>query len=451
MSRTASEIINAIGSRKTSTISRIGIQSTRSKKQKNAANARILCRVAMRYPTQEIIDQLEHARLSIAARLLEMTDDQLKWLLGGSAHSSRGGFEIGSDGCPTDNAILELRQFLGTPQYVPPHQPQSLITRMETLCTAIGYRSIPFPTLTGLVPPTRYATEEEKRTPEYNCENYLDGHPELEDVHNYVRFIMQTRQVPPIGEYYTERSEDNVRTNAINGEITGSIPDKGIVEAHPAEISSASDIEDSSKLPHHQSARRVFRRKKKTNQLSWPAAADAMNIPIRHHVSASVPLALSALDAVCADRPGSYQYWLSDDLNLLKIAGAFAIATYDRGDFHSIAETAFGVQYYVDARATILSDASERLPATPFLEPKEALASGLDMLVLATTDTPLFEGEMTIRSAVKELAQNLLTHSKADPILSFANKTRTYRSVIKVMTEDNQYDGDDEIINLFGS
>lgn len=451
MARTAQEIIQSVGTRKSTTNDRLrrDLGGALSAKRKNAADARTLCRAVMRHPDQDVIDQLEFARKIAAEQFSDMDNAQLKWLLNGSAHASRGGFEVGEDGQVTDKGVSKFREFLNIPSYTLTHKPQSLITRMETLCAAIGYRSTDS-NVPGKILPSRYATEAEKADEDYDITKYMDGHENIAQTYNKVRALTCNKLVPAIGDFYTDRATDNILTDSVTGALISESPEGDMLEGLPADISDASDVEESEAQPHARAARRLFRKKKGPDELSWIGSADAANIPIRHHISGSVSVSLAALDAICSSGQGPLKHWLDDDNNLRKISGAFVIATYDRGDFHTIAETGAGAEYYREARAK-QNASREQSPSSPLpeirhLTPIEALTAGLDMMTLAITDAQATtampaSGEMTLREAFREQSQALLDHSIAqsssiDPC-AFSTASLTSSSIDETFTHED--------------
>ncbi len=284
-----------------------------------------------------------------------MSDAGINWLLEG-APAARGGFKDAAS----------FRKFLQTP---PENLSSSrLITAIDSISTAIGYRSI----AVGWAKPPHHPPPE---------------HPAYE-MYTKLKSTFASRIVPFIADSYNTRFYDN-RSHVEAGADSD-------IEVSPDDVSEASDVEyQEESLPQQRLGGQRYRDAidPRSGMKSWPAAAAHGNVPIRAHVSGSAPIVLSVISSLYEDQGNS---WFRNSDNVRSFAGAVLIPTYERGDFHSTAETAAALEYFL---------AVKNKEPVDIKSPQECLKIGLDAMASAT------EGDLKL--AIEQKSKELLSKTQA--------------------------------------
>lgn len=291
-------------------------------------------RVVMRYPNQEVLAQLHFLHSVINNEFNKMNDAEIDWLLGG-APMARGGFE---------NAKHFKTFFAKNPQEI---SSSRLITAIDTITTAIAYRTIG---ASWTIPPHNPNI----LMPGYDMQKKLKA----TFIKGFIDIIYE--------KAYTAREFDIQDGDDSNNNI----------EALADNVSVVSDIDDE---PKAKSSRRMelpnktYRTKIYPSDVNytWPGAAALGNIPIRSHVSGSTPMVLSIIETFYKKYKNR---WFSSGQKAKMLAGALLIPAYERGDFHTVAETAAGIEYYIETKNS--------QPQT--YGPRTCLQKGLDAMVEAT-------------------------------------------------------------------
>ncbi len=296
----------------------------------------------MRNPNFEVMKQLQILHQIIKNEFVNMPDESIVWLLGG-APKSRGGFK---------DAKSFKDFFNKEPLTIPPSR---LITALNTIITAIGYRAVDAKWVTPPIQPN------------------ANHHHYAYIMHSQIKTKFPRYALPPtIGRHaYTARNLDEVSDECTFVE--------DYEEILPDDNSEASDVEYmEEKKPQKISSQKFFR-KKLHHQLefSWPVGAQLGNIPIRCHVSGTTPLILAIINQLFESNG---HQWIKEEDNVRKLTGALLHPNYERGDYHTLAETSAGVEYYLEARKHFNK-------AKTTLSPQAAFKYALKHLILATEGT----------------------------------------------------------------
>lgn len=367
-------------------------QSTLKRREKHnlppqsnpAKDMQAICRAVMRYPSEEVIAQLYLIHHKMHEAFLNMDDEGLKWLLGGSSKYSRGGFSAKTSRSFFKEEksepicdVNKFKKFLKTD--LSRISPQRLITGIETIATAMGYRCI------GALmtePPAEPITEPQKK------------------MLATINTIMASSLVPPIHMTYTNR--DHLECTGVSRLDLEGIEDLGgfdianTVDGDDADISSASDVEEDLPPPRKS---KMFLKNLPGGGLSWMAAAKESKIPVVAHVSGTVPLVLSAIVGLCrSDELFSKSLRDKKSTSLKPLAAVLGIAAFQRGSFHTIAETSAGINHFLD-------HLHHRTPQP--MQPMAALANGLVMLEEAASNN-LRGRDISLREAIAEVAASFV-------------------------------------------
>jgi len=267
---------------------------------------------------------------------------------GGALVNARGGFRD----------VSALRSFLNKdPADI---NSSRLITGMETILTAVGYRGV---LGNWVLPPHQ---------------------PQTADQHQIYQICAQ------LFSFIAPRAEQFIpdKVSCMRSDFLGQAPIYDVnytfAGVDRAELSDGSDSE--LELESHAPRRlpkKIFDIKKDSGTNTWVGAAHLAGVPVRASVSGTVTLSLAATAALL-QQPGTL---LSEETAHL-LAGVLFIPTYERGDYHSIAETAAGVQTYV-ATKTVRQAGNN---SGPVLSPQAAFRSGLNLMAEATN--PLYRPSM---------------------------------------------------------
>ncbi len=310
-----------------------------------------ISRAVMRNLKPEIREELNKIHQMLKDEFAKMSDEGLNWLLQG-APAARGGFK--------DPA--SFRKFLQSP-------PESitssrLITAIDSISTAIGYRAIG---VGWAKPPLK---------PDQNDPAF--------DMYKKITEKFGTKIVPFIAETYNTRFLDS-----------SEVKEESHVETFPDDISEASDVDyKEEQLPQERLSGQKYRDAidPSSGMYSWPAAAVHGNIPIRAHVSGSAPIVLSVISVINTLYEDKKDPWFQKDSNVSCFAGAVLIPTYERGDFHSTAETTAAKEYFLDVR---------KGGPVSVKSPQECLKIGLNCMASAAN------GEL--EPAIKKKSEEILS------------------------------------------
>ncbi|HVT63471.1 MAG TPA: hypothetical protein VHD33_08305 [Legionellaceae bacterium] len=351
-------------------------ESTKTRRLKDTVaearheNTKKMSRVVMRCPDETVLAQLEYTRQRMREEFIGMSDEALLWLLGGSSEMARGGFH--ENDAQTD--VAKFREFLNAPSGI--IESQRLIAGIESIATAMGYRAI-------------YAKWAE---PPFNPET-----PEQIAMDEKIREIMGNKLCRSIGEVYTARAKDDLThqpPTAIKGRV---------IVVEPEDVSSASETDEVDQQPQATLDGRIFREEVKDGYFSWVGAAVAGGINVRGNTSGTAPLTLAAVDGLCARGEAPLNTWLDDQAQFEAFAGALAIAPYERGDYHSIAETAAGIRHYW------LERVQRNNPDNTPMQPYDAFKYGVSMLINAATHSIQKNYTQPLREALKEYADEIVS------------------------------------------
>lgn len=372
--RTAHEIIQNLGRAKQSTRTRrLHTFFTLSEPRKNYEDQKTLSRVVMRAPNQNVIDNLNNIHQKMKQAFSSMPDSGLEWLLGGSSEMSRGGFQDDD----SMSRVNRFKQFLNTnPEKIPT---QRLITGIETITTAMGYRAI------------HASWVESPYTPETKEQLLMD---------TKIRSLVLPFLRKQIGDVYLDRFFENIQPN--------SPKTKKEVVGKQIDVSSASEVEFTARKPKIKLDSRRFNYKTKKNTLSWPAMAKKGGIPVRGNTSGTCPLCMSAIEGLYSSGNSSSQDNLSDN-DLKQLVGALLIPTFLRGDYHTFAETAAGIVHYLQERSIKNGEITQNNPVHPY----DCYRQALEIMTSAVTSNKAKNCDsLTIQQAFKKEAQRLLASVK---------------------------------------
>ena len=327
---------------------------------------RLSSRAVMRNLCTEIKEQLNLLHGMLKNLLQTSSDAAINWLLD-TAEGSRGGFVN----------VQSLRNFFSRdPQTL---SSSRLITAIDTLTTCIAYRVINAHWAPGPTVPD-------------------DSIPDAKRLYELLRSQFLVALVPCIyDDSYNAMTFDTVN------DVERSKKDN-MLEVSPLEVlSDASDVEDErEKQPRTRLDKEVFRVKidVSRDEMSWPAAAHKGGVAIRGHVSGTTPLALAVVNHLYEINKNT---WSQHDDNLRKLAGALLVPSYERGDYHSVAEVACGVEYYLQAK-------KGEKPC--LLSPQKSLMLGMSYMTSAAKD------EGSLKQTLQGVSSYLMEHTKDLPFLA---------------------------------
>ena len=99
---------------------------------------------------------------------------------------------------------------------------------------------------------------------------------------------------------------------------------------------------------------------------------------------------MAAIDGLLASEKKE-DNWFSIDKNVKTLSAVLVIATFERADFHTIAESSAGINHYLNERAK-----RDHKP----MHPSEAFQEGLNMLQDASRTTLLLGEQLSLYRAV---------------------------------------------------
>ncbi|MBI3900967.1 MAG: hypothetical protein HY324_02310, partial [Chlamydiia bacterium] len=312
----------------------------------------LMVRTVMRYPSTEARQLLEnlHERISLYLQAQSLT--ALTWLISPfSKRAARGGF----DHAETLQNFLEK-----DPKTI---SSSRLITGLETILTAISYQIVnPFPVI---------QSDQEAEIYELCIACMAAMHPRID---SYYPDKYNTR--------YAEKETDVLSSDEFYGRRRRSIS----ICSEDEDVSISSSVFE--QLPE-----KVFCKKKVSSLLStdtWVEVARRSNIPIRDSVSGSCGLVLTAAKHLFGySQANSFR----EEAEIL--TGVMCIPAYERDDWHTIAETAAGLHYY------LMIDSKECEQNPSVISPKAAMEYGLQLLKMVVHEK--------FKSDIELLAQQTLS------------------------------------------
>jgi hypothetical protein len=305
-----------------------------------------IARIAMREPNSVIKERLFELHQKIRTALIDFSDEALDWLIADFVNSW-GGF----------SSVAQLRGFLNKdPKYL---NTSRLIIGLQCLLTMMGYRE---------------------------CQSDQVSTLEQEKMANFLMLLLRDFTVERVTTVYPQRREDLLDQSC--SALPEYDPSQECLGLQRAELSEASDSESESKVCNpslfirvpHKKFRLFSPLRSSTSEdesptqrvFSWVGEAFRRKIPIRSHVSGTITLVASVIDAFLHNSA-----WFADDQNVDQFIGAICLSTFERGDFHSIPETMAGLQYYLSERAKKMKKAT----IVPTILPKDAYAKGIHLMI----------------------------------------------------------------------
>ena len=289
-----------------------------------------LMRISMRYPSEKTRERINILHDKMKNTFASMPDEALEWLRGGSAKVARGGF----------NSVEDLKAFLhADPSKL---EPSALVTGLETILAAMGYRSI---------------------HADWVMEPFAPETPAQEKMDRLIKELVVPHRVPAIGkERYPDRADDSIESKPQFKSEEYSL----VMGLRRPQLSEASGAEEA--VVHERLDERRFR-----EILGWTAVAKASGVDIRAHTSGTCPLEVAAVAGFLDD-----EEWFHNDKEAAAFLASLTIPSFHRGDFHSVAETYAGIHHFLHERAEKAGKSSEKMKAA--ISPRDALKGALSAL-----------------------------------------------------------------------
>ncbi len=303
----------------------------------------ILSRAVMRQPVSEGREVLNRIHSQMRLRFAPLSDEALSWLLGGSSFNAQGGFKD----------VQALREFLDKdPSLI---QSSRLINGIETILTAIGYRLI---------------------RAQYGVAPFAPETDEQKKIDAVLQEIKSGYFVPPINAVYLKRMEEGAAQflpGQFSKTLCPQLEDPYLIGLPEEDLSDPSDDEEKAvKQP-----RRLQGRVLKTHS-RWTRECLNQGVEARAHASGTAPLVLaSALGLYQLDKSN----YLEVDRIVSLLGGILVIPTFDRGDYHSVAEAYAGIHYYKHAILNGVSSDKDPILQSFEMQPRSALKKGLELMV----------------------------------------------------------------------
>lgn len=296
-------------------------------------------------------DSVKHSLEILHSRLLEefkdISDETLICLLDDSRQTSRSGF----------TTIAELKKFLHQPTHL--LSSNTLINGLETLITAIAYRSI------------RAKSTDSTESSDAAANNIKITHT--------IDKIVQDKLIPSLSAFYPE--------------LLNNAPEKN-TQTHPHDLAvSPPNALDDNNADHKQlftsSPRKKFiksNRSDSTPRLN-DTNASAQGVYIRVHVSGIVVLCCAVIDALMQ----------SDNSSTDNAANLYTTLLIPY--FHSIAETQASIDYY-------LAERDQKKNNAPY-QAKISLAKALKAMIQSTSDRPSIGSKISPRRAMANFVKKV--------------------------------------------
>ncbi len=310
----------------------------------------VMARTLQRHPNASVKKNLYRLHSSMAEKFKHMPDGSLEWLIGGSRKTSRGGFAN----------VGELREFLhSNPEDIPSG---SLITGLETISTAIGYRAIGSKlTEAPFVPKT----------------------PSQKKMYDVVSEITNGERVCAIGAIYRQRGSDRVVSHKAG---------ENVILCEQDHTLSNSKGKRNLGQPNERIPSAQFKVTSENHQPSWISEAADNSIYVRNHVSGTAPLSLAAVTGLLRDT-------LTDEKEARDLYTALLLPQFLRSDYHSLAETQAGIDHFVAERKHKLDRTQ---PRSKIIDPKTAQQRAMQAMCNASSDSDDAGVGITPQQAMKD-------------------------------------------------
>lgn len=370
----ADQVIDEVGKVKQSTENRRPQNKNLNPSEKAKivkSKVRAITRAVMRQPNKEVTAQLIFLHGKLKKHFYEMSDKAIEFLLSFNEKEPRGGFvnKVDKTGKIIKSRVEKFKEFLE--QNPNEKKPQQLLTKIQSILNAMATLVI------------------------NNCPEII-GQSDMSqfDMNDKVFDLMELKMVRRVREAYPSRLSD------ID-------PDKNdpFFTAEQEVASSASEVEAEDRYSPNAPSVKFFKKSQDKQVISWPEAAAESGVPIRAHVSATVALLLPALEGLYDDGKIEEKSWFQNDENAKMLAGALLLPTLERANFHTSAETAAGVIFYLNERA-MLKENVQRINKP--LAPDEAFKVALEMLESAANDQVSEKQKMSLKQAIKITKHNLI-------------------------------------------
>lgn len=289
----------------------------------------VMARTLQRNPNARVRKNLNQLHFNLSAKFGGMSDESIEWLLGGSRKTCRGGFVNAS----------EFREFLITnPECI---QPAQLISKLESVISAIGYRSI------------CDRRQEEPITPET---------ADQKEMHRVISEITDGQLVRSINSVYAQRVSDR-----ISGEIS---PDEiNVISCEQDEELSDGEDDAYRGQPKVRIPTAQFKIISDNNHLSWIYQAWDKGVYTRNHVSGTTPLVLAAITGLLRQHGESHSTILDNEAEARELFTALLMPKFLRSGYHSLAETQAGIDHFI-AEHNFKND--DALPGSQEIDPLTA-------------------------------------------------------------------------------
>lgn len=268
------------------------------------AQTRAICRAVMRHPDDEVKTLMLSMKDKLKNLLVYQSDEGIEWLLGAERQRGWGVFKDAKS----------LREFLNSDNV----SNARLITGLHVITVCMAYRAMGN---NHVLPPHNPVTTAQKQ------------------MFAVCKALYQPNTVPAIAKLYTGKY-----TEQIEGD-TNNINPRFYVEMTRDDVSVVSDIHnDDPVLPKEAMPEKKYKLYDAMGKPTWAAVAQQHNVELRCHASGTTTKALSV---ICGLLPPELR---KDPRVIKKISGALILPNMLRGDYHSIAESAAGVDFYLNPR-----------------------------------------------------------------------------------------------------
>ncbi|QAU23173.1 hypothetical protein EO087_03510 [Dyella sp. M7H15-1] len=334
-------------------------------------------RIALGHPDQDVLEDLYlvHGHIKYMYRI--GPSEAKDYLLGGSDKTARGGFGMTPTG---EGDVDALDRFLDAdPRTLPVHE---LVSGIETICTAEGYRSV------------NGDWAREPTQPRTRAQLI---------VQHCFEALTASNRTPPIGEVYQSRGSDDV---------TGTIADGINVPGGHFRVMDEPDTFLPGERPPLApvSEYKYFRQFENPylKKESWVGEAERKNIPVRAHASGTAPLTMSALDGHLSGATGNTapsQTWgdrsmtRTDPVRLEQAAAMITLPTFVRASYHTNMETQAGIKHYHDMHGYLAHESDFPAPA----KPRDLQKLANNNLLAITSDENLPGENFSARDVMNEL------------------------------------------------
>lgn len=353
----------------------------------------VISRIAMREPNEDVRCHMELLHTQIKDKFGHMPDTALDWLLGGTRKTSRGGFRKVSD----------FRKFLNTPaEQIPSSQ---LTTGLVSILAGMAYRNL------------RATWTELPHEPQKQ-------HTEIARV---IDTTMYPFTVDPISTTFTEKKDTIQAVARTNIKAAATEYHSFIMTARRVSNASLSDNDDENKQPRSPSDSILFKKKNKDHHTSWAGAAREQGIYVRAHISGSAPRICAAIEGLLRDSDGIP---LLSENETRDLYSNLLIPHFFRSDYHSIAETQAGIDYYIDEYKY---EKGKTQFAPVLRSAKENFERGIDGMIRSIRNTVRTgEGASPQQAAANLFKRNTYSPSLENPSTQFYKRSQLFKKYFKL-------------------